>query len=152
MKHKTEHLNSKGVSCPYCKSYEIEGGPVEIQEGLAFQEVSCTSCEGAWQDKYTLIDTLKISEPKSSDRLLMLDVDATDLFANESPDWRYCVENASFSHREACEFIIHIGMDDDETFEERLREMHAYDECSEDFLELMRIARQQKAVWLMLHA
>jgi hypothetical protein len=26
-------------------------------------------------------------------------------------NWRYCVEHANFSHREACEFILHVGED-----------------------------------------
>ena len=159
MNRKKEHLNSKGVACPYCGSHEIEGGPFEIHEGRALQEVSCTSCDGAWQDEYTLANTVKISHPKkyktlpqTSERLIILDVDATDLFANESPDWNYCVEQAPFSHIEACEFMLYIGYEDDETFEERLREMHAYDGVSDNLIELMKIARQKKAVWLMLHA
>ena len=158
MNSKNEHTNSKGVACPYCGSHEIEGGPVEIHEGQTFQEVSCTSCNAAWQNEYTLVNTSMISHPKkyktlpqTSERLIMLDVDATDLFANESPDWNYCIEQAPFSHKEACEFMLYIGYEDDETFEDRLHEMREYDEVSDKLIELMKIARQQKAAWLMLH-
>lgn len=29
----------------------------------------------------------------------------------EDPNWMYCNEEATFSHREACEFILHIGQE-----------------------------------------
>ncbi len=30
-------------------------------------------------------------------------------FEEGSVDWNWCVENATFVHREACEFILHVG-------------------------------------------
>ena len=30
-------------------------------------------------------------------------------FGDENADWKWCMENATFSHREACEFILYIG-------------------------------------------
>ncbi len=30
-------------------------------------------------------------------------------FGDENADWKWCMENATFSHREACEFMLYIG-------------------------------------------
>jgi hypothetical protein len=84
--------------------------------------------------------------------LSIMDIDATDLLADESEDWHYCMESASFYHKEACEFMIYIGFEDDEDFEDRMREMKAYGDGSEDLRALMRLAREKHAAWLMLHA
>jgi hypothetical protein len=47
--------------------------------------------------------------------------------------------------------MIYIGTDE-EMLEDRIRELYIYEECSEEFLELMRSAFKQNAVWLLLHA
>jgi hypothetical protein len=83
--------------------------------------------------------------------LLVLDIDASDLFENDSLDWQYCIEHAAFSHREACEFLLHVPSDE-EALEELLREMIAYDDCSEDLVDLVRAAWECRAAWLLLHA
>jgi hypothetical protein len=84
--------------------------------------------------------------------LLLLDVDATDLFDGESIDWKYCVENASFAHKDACEFILYIGWEaDSEEFDDKIREMTSYG-CSEDLIALVKMANTQQASCLMLHA
>ncbi len=62
------------------------------------------------------------------------------------------VESASFQHREACELLLYVGFEDDEDFENRLREMKAQGDVSDDLLTLMRLARDRHATWLMLHA
>lgn len=30
-------------------------------------------------------------------------------FEDGDANWRYCVKNAAFAHKEACEFIVHVG-------------------------------------------
>jgi len=85
----------------------------------------------------------------SPEELRLLDVDATDLFEDESPDWKYCIEYAAFSHREACEFMLYIG---DTKNAEVLRAHMNTSGCSQDFLALVELATNRKAVWLMLHA
>lgn len=40
--------------CPVCRSTEIEGGFVEIDNGTASQRVSCNDCDAVWTDTYTL--------------------------------------------------------------------------------------------------
>ena len=39
----------------------------------------------------------------------MAEVEASEFFPDENVNWNYCMEHATFSHRDACEFIIHSG-------------------------------------------
>ena len=47
-----EHARASGLRCPniYCRAHEIEGGPVTIDQGQAYQDVSCLVCDAAWVD------------------------------------------------------------------------------------------------------
>jgi hypothetical protein len=42
---------------------------------------------------------------------VLAEVNATDLFKDDNINWKYCVEHATFAHKDndACEFILHIG-------------------------------------------
>ena len=57
MKHKNEYLKA-GAFCPFCRSTDIEGGPVDIIGNGAFQDVSCVACGASWRDEYKLVDTV----------------------------------------------------------------------------------------------
>lgn len=39
----------------------------------------------------------------------MAEIDATEFFKDEGVNWQYCNEQATFSHKHSCEFIIHCG-------------------------------------------
>ena len=49
-----KYLDNDACECPFCGSGNIEGGPVEIDLGSAWQKVSCVDCEKEWSDLYTL--------------------------------------------------------------------------------------------------
>jgi len=83
--------------------------------------------------------------------LLVLDIDVSDLFEDESADYQFCLERAAFSHSEACEFLVHVPSDED-ALEELLREMIAYDNCSENLVDLVRAAWECRAAWILLHS
>jgi len=53
-KERNAYLKDTKGCCPFCKSNDIVGGPVEIGKNSAFQSVSCTDCGRDWQDIYTL--------------------------------------------------------------------------------------------------
>ncbi|MFQ5491992.1 MAG: hypothetical protein ACE5GE_14845 [Phycisphaerae bacterium] len=53
---KQRYLKGGGVRCPFCDGDQIEGGPVEIDEGQAIQPVGCLNCDRRWNDVYTLHD------------------------------------------------------------------------------------------------
>lgn len=50
-----DYIASGGTKCPFCGSYDITGGSVEIDAGIAWQEVSCSGCEKTWRDDYSLV-------------------------------------------------------------------------------------------------
>ena len=62
MKYKKEYLEAKGTFCPFCKGDDITGGPVEIDDGYALQEVTCVDCHATWQDQYKLKFVVKVNE------------------------------------------------------------------------------------------
>lgn len=74
------------------------------------------------------------------------EIDATDLFEGENINWQYCMQHATFSHKEACEFIIHIG--DDEFIANCIQEMQEFG-CTEDFIRAYREAKATGA-WRVL--
>jgi transcription elongation factor Elf1 len=65
MKFKDEYLKS-GAFCPFCKSHEIEGGPVDIVGTSAFQNVKCIACGASWQDEYWLVDAVSVESSSST--------------------------------------------------------------------------------------
>jgi DNA-directed RNA polymerase subunit RPC12/RpoP len=50
----SKYIEEGGVCCPYCGDSGIEGGPVEIMEGIAWQDIKCSECGKEWQDIYKL--------------------------------------------------------------------------------------------------
>jgi hypothetical protein len=50
-----EYAEKRGLHCPNCGSTQFEGGPVEIDEGIAWQEIGCSNCPATWNDIYALI-------------------------------------------------------------------------------------------------
>jgi len=50
----------KGV-CPFCKSPDIEGQEVTIEDGAAYQKCSCLECEKGWEDRYVLTTYLELT-------------------------------------------------------------------------------------------
>lgn len=50
----TAYVKNKGMKCPFCGKSSIEGSSIEIDGGIAWQDVYCTDCEAEWTDLYTL--------------------------------------------------------------------------------------------------
>ena len=46
--------------CPFCKSENIEGEAVEIDDGIAWQPIRCLDCNKNWSDLYKLIGVEEI--------------------------------------------------------------------------------------------
>lgn len=168
MKYKEGYLKTGGIFCPFCKNRDIEGGFVEINGGTAQQTMTCGACGGAWQDGYRLEDLVSLDEPEAPrmlietpsgkklpvDPLLLLDVDASELFEDESRDWQYCVKHAPWQRPDqaVCEFIIYIGWEDGDQYSDDLCHRMKEFGCSVELLALIELAREKRAVWLMLHA
>ena len=56
------YLDAGGTFCPFCRSPQIEGGPVEIDPHGAMQPMSCLSCNRTWHDIHQRVDIV-IDEP-----------------------------------------------------------------------------------------
>jgi hypothetical protein len=56
-------------SCPACGDWQIEGGSVSIEDGLALQPVSCLTCHATWRDVDVLsgFDQLIIEHSSADD-------------------------------------------------------------------------------------
>ena len=54
-KQKKTYLENSNL-CPSCKSDQIEGSSVEIDDGGAYQPMICSDCGKSWNDIYTLTD------------------------------------------------------------------------------------------------
>ena len=79
----------------------------------------------------------------------MVEVDAAQLFADESKDWEFCKEFATYSHYEACEFILHIGPKD--YSDHRIKEMEEFG-CSAGLINAYKAARESWATNVLFYA
>lgn len=86
---------------------------------------------------------------------ILAEVEASVLFAGENINWKYCVEHATFIHRDedACEFILHIGggPGSEDYADTILAEMKTYG-CTPAFIEAYTEARDAGAVRILFHA
>ena len=52
-----EYVDTLGLACPNC--YATEGvetsDGVEVDDGIAWQNVSCSMCDAEWIDNYNLV-------------------------------------------------------------------------------------------------
>lgn len=53
---RANYLTDGGNRCPHCDSGDLNGGPVEIDGNIAWQEVTCIDCDEAWIDLYKLFN------------------------------------------------------------------------------------------------
>lgn len=79
----------------------------------------------------------------------LAEVNAEDLFENENINWKFCTEHATFSHKEACEFIIHCG---DKEFTEGMEQRMKDFGCTQAFRDAYRIAAASGAVRVLFWA
>ena len=50
-----EYVKEEGHQCPKCKTFgNIAGGPFDVEDGKAYQEVWCEECGAFWSDVYKL--------------------------------------------------------------------------------------------------
>jgi hypothetical protein len=69
---------------------------------------------------------------------------------DDSSDWVYLNDEATFSHKNACEFILWVP-DDRDAFEERLCGMREAG-CSPDLIEAFTEARRRGAEKLLIYS
>ncbi len=50
-----EYLERHGLGCPFCGSWDIEGGSMDFEAGEIAQRISCHECNEQWTDVYKLV-------------------------------------------------------------------------------------------------
>lgn len=58
------YVQRGGCRCPACGDERIEGDPVEIMGGSAYQDVTCTECGATWTDVYELTGYTNLEIPE----------------------------------------------------------------------------------------
>ncbi len=51
----SEYAKQLGLVCPVCGEHGASGGPIEVDAGVARQELTCGECGAGWQDQYSLV-------------------------------------------------------------------------------------------------
>ena len=54
MKQAKKYLEQHGRLCPFCGSWDIEGGSMSFEAGEIAQRISCHKCNERWVDVYKL--------------------------------------------------------------------------------------------------
>ena len=69
MAHITQELYvaTGGQNCPCCNSSDVSGGQVQVDAGIAWQEVTCYDCGAGWNDQYALTGYQLVEEPTNND-------------------------------------------------------------------------------------
>lgn len=58
---KKTYIKAKGNFCPFCKSVNIDSGPIKADD-LVYAEVYCIDCEKQWRDIYALVDVEEVED------------------------------------------------------------------------------------------
>jgi hypothetical protein len=60
---KIAYIREGGVRCLFCEAEDVHGGSIEIDAGVATQEISCCVCDATWTDQYTLNSVTDLEAP-----------------------------------------------------------------------------------------
>lgn len=84
---------------------------------------------------------------------VMLEVDASEFFEDESIDWQYCVKHATFRHKDddVCEFVLHIGSDENGDHYKIVVDQMTEFGCTPGFIEVYKAAAQEGAVRVLFY-
>lgn len=63
------YQRKQGACCPACESEQIQGHFIEVNAGMAHQEIDCLDCGASWSDDYALTgySTLVVPEPNEEE-------------------------------------------------------------------------------------
>lgn len=80
----------------------------------------------------------------------LVEIEADELFEDENVNWKYCMNHATFTHKEACEFIFSIA-EEDEYFELDVTNMKEQG-CTSAFINSLKQARSHGAKYVLFYA
>ena len=55
VKQAKKYLEQGGIACPFCGSWDIDGGSMNFESGEIAQRISCHECDERWTDVYKLV-------------------------------------------------------------------------------------------------
>ncbi len=61
--NKRMYVESSGLKCPFCGSFDFDCGRAEVIGGGARQDVTCKDCNASWTDLYTLTEIVNVGFP-----------------------------------------------------------------------------------------
>ena len=68
-----EYLEHRGLVCPFCGSWDIEGGSMDFEAGEITQRISCHECNERWTDVYKLA---AVADPDSGAIIASISIQA----------------------------------------------------------------------------
>jgi hypothetical protein len=68
-----EYLERLGLACPFCGSWDIEGGSMDFEAGEIAQRISCHECDERWTDVYKLA---AVADPDSGTTIASISIQA----------------------------------------------------------------------------
>lgn len=69
-------------------------------------------------------------------------------FDEEDPNWHWCLAHATFTHRDACEFVLHIGSD---SYWQRQADEMRSGGCTAEFVDAYLTAKNAGAVRVIFY-
>ena len=73
LKKAKKYLQQCGLVCPFCSSWDIEGGPMDFEAGEIAQRISCHECNERWTDVYKLV---AVVDPDSGATIASISIQA----------------------------------------------------------------------------
>jgi transposase-like protein len=73
VKRARKYLEQRGLACPFCSSWDIEGGSMDFEAGEIAQRISCHKCNEQWTDVYKLV---AVADPDSGAIIASISIQA----------------------------------------------------------------------------
>ena len=73
VKQAKKYLEQRGLACPFCGSWDIEGGSMDCDAGEIAQRISCHKCNEQWTHVYKLV---AVADPDSGATIASISIQA----------------------------------------------------------------------------
>ena len=68
-----KYLEQRGLACPFCGCWDIEGGSMDFEDDEIAQRISCHKCNQRWTDVYKLV---ALADPDSGVTIASISIQA----------------------------------------------------------------------------
>lgn len=63
-----QYVAKGGTQCPLCRHDQVEGGELTVNDGFAWQQITCLGCAATWTDNYKLVSYELDSNPADEEK------------------------------------------------------------------------------------